>query len=95
MELDRAPEREPGVQGRRLGRSRRHRRAGLGGIRYFAARPGDAVRYFKDRVRPVPDPKQVAVWIEQLGSDDFNGRENANKQLAGVAEGARGNSRRP
>jgi hypothetical protein len=66
-------------------------RSGLAGVRYFADRPDKAVRYFQDRVRPVPGPdsKQVAKWIAQLGSDDFQERETANKQLAGVADAAR------
>ena len=38
----------------------------------------------------MPDPKQVTVWIEQLGSNDFQERETANKQLVGVAAAARG-----
>jgi RNA polymerase sigma factor (sigma-70 family) len=66
-------------------------KAGLAAVRYFADRPAEAVRYLKDRVRPVPtpDPKQVGRWVEQLGSAEFAEREAAGKQLASVADAAR------
>jgi len=66
-------------------------RSGLAAARYWAERPAEAVPYFTSRLRPVPavDPKKVADWIEQLGSESFAEREAATKQLSGVGDAAR------
>jgi hypothetical protein len=70
------------------GLAKQDARSALASIRFYADHPDEAVRYFKERVRPVPayDQKQVAVWIAQLGSEEFGKREVASKQLIEIGE---------
>ncbi|MDY3561603.1 WD40 repeat domain-containing protein [Gemmata sp. JC673] len=63
--------------------------AGFAAVRYLSARPVDAVALAKG-VRPVPaaDPKVVAGLVEKLGSEDFVTREQSEKELVALGEGA-------
>jgi RNA polymerase sigma factor (sigma-70 family) len=62
--------------------------AGYAAMRYWAARPVEAVRYFTEHQRPaaVADAKQVAALIDQLDSADFAEREAATKKLGGFGD---------
>ncbi|AWM35782.1 ECF RNA polymerase sigma factor SigE [Gemmata obscuriglobus] len=62
---------------------------GFGAVRYLASRPVDAVALAKG-VRPVPpaDPKVVAGLVGKLGSEDFVTREQSEKELVALGEGA-------
>jgi hypothetical protein len=57
-----------------------------------ATTPDDVVPFLKDRLLPdaVAEPRQVAAWIRRLGSDEFEARQEASRQLErqGLAAGA-------
>jgi len=57
-------------------------------VRKLAGSAGDAVAYLKARLHPVPpvEGKRVARLIADLDSDDFDVREDANKELEKMGE---------
>ena len=59
-------------------------------IELLAGEPTIALPLLRDRLKPapVPDPKKLAGWIADLGSDDFDLRENAQDELARIVETA-------
>src|SRR5262249_40551565 len=57
----------------------------------LASSPKGAVALLAERLKPVPAPeaKQVARWVADLDSDDFETRKKASAELAGLGELAR------
>jgi WD40 repeat protein len=64
--------------------AKRGRRA----IEALAAEPAAAIAFLRERLRPaaVPDAKQVARWIDELGSDDFDQRQEAEQAIDRLEE---------
>ena len=59
----------------------------------LAGAPQEAVRFLQEHLQPVPaldapQQKQVSQWIQDLGSDQFAIRQQANRQLEKLGEPA-------
>jgi WD40 repeat protein len=54
----------------------------------LVAVPDDAVKFLKDRLRPVarPDAKQIETWLKELASGQFSVRDRANRGLEKLGE---------
>jgi RNA polymerase sigma factor (sigma-70 family) len=59
-------------------------------MRKLLADHGNAVRLFKDRLKPIPpaDPRQIARWIADLDSEEFAAREEAMSGLTNLGDRA-------
>jgi WD40 repeat protein len=69
--------------------------AGFAAILHFVSEPDAAVKWFAAKLSlPAErDKKQIAKLVEQLGDDDFDGRQKASAELAKIGPAARGELR--
>jgi WD40 repeat protein len=63
---------------------------GFAAIWYMTADPAGTISHVRERLKPVPpvDRKTVAGLIDRLGSEDFQEREKASRELSELAPGA-------
>ena len=57
-------------------------------IHLFVHAPDDSLPFIKERLKPVSraDPRQMDLWIKQLGSDEFSVRSKAKDELEKTQE---------
>ena len=64
---------------------------GFAAIRSLVGRKDEAVKLLAEHLKPTEriDPDRIAVWVAQLGADEFTKREAAERALDGVVDAVR------